>query len=568
MKVKSSPSLFFEAETLRPETTVDALLFFVERLKKLKAEVDAVVPAEPYSLPFAMLISDWLSAPIKGWETLREEERALILFSFVPYREVNQEYLYQKIKLIRESFPNTPSLLVASPQKATGVDFQLIKAPVERLFSYRFLKEASKNFFWPVEGELTYVSPELWELAKLEAKNLLRAKRIRDSARRYLKEEEITPLKLAQDDADLSIWEKFKKGLLTPPKKPEPQKELPFKPEKLFQVEDKVISSGITALLEFIAQNLELHFPTTLAYANYEVVEKEGVLILPRVREELSGADLLVEFILKSKKEKDFEKLIKAVQKAVKEVGSSVVKEAFKPHFDWTADGELGKFTLYLSWFVDREMAEALYKKVNREWLVSRLLARKRSKAQLLELLKLIKEFTFNLENLLTLKSKLASVWERNPKLFELKREELLNLLNQKNLWPLIGYLCVKNLLPEKLCSFLIKLKGYSNPHHLLAELNTYWTPVIAKRSYRGDWERVIKGKVSFSLKAEPMNPNSPVSYVLQTEEGKLLGEIPREISHYLAAKERSGKKLRVRELYFEPDIFTENSYWVEIECL
>ena len=76
------------------------------------------------------------------------------------------------------------------------------------------------------------------------------------------------------------------------------------------------------------------------------------------------------------------------------------------------------------------------------------------------------------------------------------------------------------------------------------------------------------KGKSDFSLKAEPLNPNSPVTYVIQSEDGKFLGYIPKVISHYLAAKERSGKKLKVRELYFEPDVFTENSYWVEIKCL
>ncbi|WP_456420307.1 hypothetical protein [Thermovibrio sp.] len=569
MKIEVKPSLFFESSQLKHESVVDALFFFAERVKRLKLRVDAIFPAEPFALPLAMLLSDRLSVPIKGESFLKEEERVLLLFSFCPFEEISPRFIYDRVKLFREEYPFSPSLLVASPKLEGGVDFQLLKAPLGRLYSYRFLREARRNFFWPVKGEVNHISQELWELAKLEAKNLLRAKRIRDSAKRYLKEEELTRLKIVDSDVELALWERFEKGVLTPPELPKEEEEIGFKPEKLFQVEDKTLSSAITSLLEFVAQSLEYHFPTTLAYSNYEILEKDGVLIIPKVKEELSGADLLVEFSLKSKKEKDFEKLFLTVKKALREVESSLLKGAFKPQFEWTADKELGRFTLYLSWFLDREMALKLYRRINKEWLVSRLLARKRVKGELLELLKFLREFEFNLENLLTLKSKLSSLWAKNNKLFELKRNKLKELIEEKELWPLIGYPCAgTDALPKELCRFLMNLKGFSSPHQLLAESSTYWSPVITKRSLRPDWERVIKRKEGFSLKAEPLNPNSPVTYVIQTEEGKLLGHLPKVISHYLAAKERSGKKLAVRELYFEPDVFTENSYWVEIKCL
>lgn len=108
----------------------------------------------------------------------------------------------------------------------------------------------------------------------------------------------------------------------------------------------------------------------------------------------------------------------------------------------------------------------------------------------------------------------------------------------------------------------------YENPHHLLASLNTYYTPVKTKRIYRPNWERVIRGEERFFIKAEPLNPKSPVTYVIQTESGNFLGKLPKVVSHYLAAKERQGKRVRCRELFFEPDIFSENSYWVEVKCL
>ncbi|WP_457679022.1 hypothetical protein [Thermovibrio sp.] len=570
MKLKLKPSLIFESETLSQEVVVDALFFFSEKLLKLGLKPSAIFPAEPYSLPLAMILSDKLLVPIKGEGFLKPDDKVLLLFSFFPFGEVSEDFIYERLLLFRELYPDSPSLLVASPNPLTrNLDFQLLVAPLERLYSNRFLSEASKNFFWPVKGEVNYFSPELWELSKKEAKNFLRAKRIRDSVRKYLSEEEVVRLKLIDSEVELSLWERFKKSIFTPLEKPKRPEKLELKVEKLFQVKDKVLNSAITSILEFLAQSLEFHFPVNLAYSNYEVVERDGVLIVPSVKEEVSGADLTVEFRLKSGSDEDIEKLALTVKSAVKEIGREILKgEAFKPHYEWNVDKKLGKFTLYLSWFIDKEMALKVYRKTNKEWLLSRILARKRLKGELLDFLKFLREFTLNLDNLESLKVKFPSLYLRNPKLFEMKGREVKEILDEKGLWPLIAYLCVSGSFPKELCSFLMELKGFSSPHQLLAYADCYITPVKSRRLLRGYWERVKREGKELFIKGEPLNPNSPTTFVVQTEDGELLGTIPPVIAHYLTAKERSGKKLKLTGVFVEPEVYTENSYWLEIRCL
>ena len=213
-------------------------------------------------------------------------------------------------------------------------------------------------------------------------------------------------------------------------------------------------------------------------------------------------------------------------------------------------------------------MAEELLKKVNKRWLMTRLLYRKRFKTEMKELIKLLESFEFTTENYETVRSSLITLWKKNPNILKAKAEELKEVIGKNGLWPLIGALLMGETFPKDLSQFVLNLGGYENVHHLLAEIDTYYTPVKTKRIYRPNWERVIREKEEFFLKAEPLNPKSPVTYVLQTADGKFLGELPTAISHYLSAKERQGKKLSCRELYFEPDIFNENSYWVEVRCL
>ncbi len=568
MSVAVKSSLLFEVKEATQDLVVEALKLFARKLKALSFSLDAVYPADPYSLPFALLLSDWLGVPIKGELFLKSSDKVLLLFSLFPFREVNKRYIYEKVNLLRKEYPFSPSLLTVSPERHEGVDFQLIKGSVRKLFSYSFIKEAKKAFFWPVEGSITYYPRRFWEAARREANNFLRAKRIKDAARRYLNETSVSELKVVDGDFDLSLWERFKKGLFTFPLEPSEEVPLELKEEKLFQVEDKTLASAITSILEFLSQSLEYHYPTYLAYSNYEVVEKKGILIVPKVKEDFSGVDLTVELRLVGFEKRNFERVCHLLERAIKELKKEVLGDSFSPSFEWSGDEELKKFTLYLSWFIDREVAQRVYGRINKEWLLSRLLSRKRSKSSLLELFKLLKEFEFNLENYQTFKEKLSSLWEGSPKLLKVKGKELSRLIEVKGLWPLVAYLCSCANLKEELCNFLSSLKGFDNYHQLLASLDTYYCPVITKRRHRPYWEKVIKEKRELLLKGEPMNPTSLFTYVIQTEEGERLGELPEKLSYYLFAKERSGKRLKVKELYLEPDFFSENSYWVEVRCL
>ena len=571
MELKVKTSLIFTSNRAGQEVITDALLFFAERLKKLGVELDGIYPGDPGALPFTMLLSNALSVPIKSESFLNRNSKILVVFSAVPFEGVSERFISEKLKVLREQFPFSPSLTVLSNKELSVVDFQLLKAPVEKVFSYQFIREVRRNYFWPLRGEVSHITEELWELSKKEARNFLRAKRIRDAAKRYLREEEIVELKLSDPDVDLSIWERFEKGKLTYPEvEEEPAKGERIRVEKLFQVNDRTLSSAATSVLEYIAQGLEFHFPTHLAYSNLEVVEKDGVVIVPRVSEELNGADIRVEFIVRAKNvEKAVEKVISVIRDSFRELTKDIFREKIiAPFVDRVYDRELGRGSVYLSWFLDREMAEELLKKVNKRWLMTRLLYRKRFKTELKELIKLLENFEFTTENYETVRSSLIALWKKNPNILKAKAEDLKEVIGKNGLWPLIGALLMGETFPKDLSQFVLSLGGYENVHHLLAEIDTYYTPVKTKRIYRPNWERVIREKEEFFLKAEPLNPKSPVTYVLQTADGKFLGELPKAISHYVAAKERQGKKLSCRELYFEPDIFNENSYWVEVRCL
>jgi hypothetical protein len=307
-----------------------------------------------------------------------------------------------------------------------------------------------------------------------------------------------------------------------------------------------------------------------LAYSNVEITDRKGVLIVPKVTEELNGADLRVEFIVRLEKIKEnLKKINHLIQSSIAELAEDVFKkDFFTPQIDSSVDEKLNRGSIYLSWYIDREMADRINEKINRRWLLSRLLYRKKIKTEFLELIKLIENFEFNLENLELLKTKLGSLWRKNSNLFKAKSREIFGAIEKGKLWPLIAIFSVKETSLREPLDFLIKLKGYENYHHLLSSLDTYYTPVLTKRIYRPSWERVIRGKLPVFLKGEPLNPKSFSTYVLQTGDGKFLGTLPKTISHYIFAKERQGKRVTCRELYFEPDVFSENSYWVEIKCL
>ncbi len=573
---ETASSLFFESEELSQEVVIDVLSFFIDRLEKIGCRLDALYPGDPFSLPFLMFLSDKLSVPIKTEQFLSADEKVLVVFSFLPLKGVSERYVARKLKVFRGRFPNSPSLLIASDEKVDFVDFQLLKAPLEKVFSYRFLAEGERNFFYPLEGEFTHFSQEFWELSKKELSHFLRAKRIRDSARKYLKEEDLERLKVVDSDLDLALWERFEKGILTfPSLREETDEEFVLRVEKLFQIEDKVLSSAVTSVLEYLAQGLEYKFPTYLAYSNVEVSEREGVLIIPRAVQELDGVDLRIEVVVRLKNiDRSFREVRDLLLKSLSELMEEMFKrKGFKPSVDSVVESELGKATIYLNWFIDSEMARKLYKKINRRWLMTRLLYRKRIKSEVSEALKLLKEFVFTPDNFELLFSKLEHIWKVNPVFLKMKKREIKSVLDERKLWPIVGVYGLKLMgsvksLKKELLSFLLSLKGYENIHHFFAEELRFFLPVKTKRIYRPNWERVIREKEEVVLKEEPLNPNSPVTFVLQSRSGKFLGTLPETVSHYLAARKASGYKLSCRELYFDPAIFSENSYWIEVECL
>lgn len=577
MKVKEiSTSLLFESDELRQEFVIDALDFFIEKFKKLDAKVSAIYPADPLALPFSMYLSDRLSIPVKTEKFLNDSDRVLMVFSYLPFKYLTKNYVYEKIKLFRNSFPNSPSLLIASTEKSESVDFQLLKVKeISRINSYRFISEALKNFFYPVEGEFIHFSQEFWELSKREIKSFEKAKRIRDSAKKYLREEDGT-LRLLENYLEIAIWERFQKNLLVVPEKEERREELPnMKIEKLIQISDDVLNSAVTSLLEYFSQNLEYLFPTHLAYSNLEIVERRGIVIIPKITQVMDGADVKLEIVLRSEKlEADFKKVVTTIKGTLKNMFTEIFhREAFRPSIDSVVEKELRKATIYINWFLDREMVENLYKKINRRWLLTRLFYRKQFKSRLREFIKSLKEFSFSPESVENLFNTLESLWKKNPLIVKLYKKEIRSAFEEKELWPLIGIYGLKlensgAPILRELLKFLLSLKEYENVHQFLAKENRYFVPIKTKRIYRPNWERMIRENQEIYLKAEPLNPESPVTYTLHSEDGRFLGTIPEIIGHYVAAKESSGKTIRCKKLYFDPDIFSDTSYWVEIECL
>jgi len=297
--------------------------------------------------------------------------------------------------------------------------------------------------------------------------------------------------------------------------------------------------------------------------------------MIPRVCEVMGGADLRLEIVLRSKNlEVNFKRLVSVIKDAIRALFTEIFeREVFRPSIDSVIDKELSKATLYLNWFLDREMVEILYRKINRRWLLSRLLYRKRLKSELKELLRSLREFEFTPENYFQLFSTLESLWKRGGALLKFYGKEIKDILDKKELWGIVGVYGMKvwgsrSKVKEELLSFLLSLKGYENIHQFLAKEDRYFVPVLTKRIYRPNWERVIREKQKVVLKAEPLNPESPVTYILQSQDGQFLGTLPEIVSHYIAAKESSGKRIECRELYFDPDVFSENSYWVEVRCL
>jgi len=569
MKVSTSYHLF-EAGELSREILAEALSRFSELLIRSKVKVSAVYPADFYSLPFALFISRRLAVPVKNELSLKKGDKPFMLFSFLPFESNTHSFFRARVNLFRRLFPEAPSVLVASPFEEKEVDVQILKAPLEFKFPRALLEAAQEAFYWPIPGTLFKPSPALWKLSQEESRLLNRAKRIRDAAQKYLGISPTSPLTLSLKEPELLIWEKFAEGKVVSPDSECGEEEIKIEVENPIEVADKKLRSAVSSLLERLAQRIEEVFPTSVAYTSYEAVEREGgVLIIPKVKEENEKVKLRLEFILKSLQRRDFEKLLSKVKAAVNSISTELKLKGSAPIFDWTRGKNERSSFIYLSWSLERKELLSLLKKTDKRWLMERLFLRKSVKEELLELYRLLEEFSFNLENVVALKEKFSSLWRKGYKLIYKEREKIGKLLDKKGLWPLILYFCVEEeSLPCQLCNLLSRVKGFCSPHHFFAEQKVYWTAVKTKRHLRALWESVERGGEEVVVIPEPLNPERENCYIVQSSGGEFLGYLPPKVSLYLSAKERAGATLRSRKLYVDSSIFTENSYWVEIECL
>jgi hypothetical protein len=570
MKTQLKGSLLFEGEEFSKEVLVEALEAFVEKFKRLELSADAVYPAEPAALPFAYYLSQRLGLSLRSDFFLRQSDSVLLLFSFLPYRELTPNFFRRKVRLFRERFPRSPSMVLAAPFHFKEADFQLLKTPFKGRFLESLFNKVEEDFYWPTEGDFLEVSPSLAAFAQREAKELHRLRRVMNAAREFDPEALKSRVKVVESDLELVLWERFKKSVLTEPEEVKPVKPEEVKVEKLFQLQSPQLTSAVTALLEFLAQSLEESFPTHLAYSNYEVYDREGVSLVPRVKEELNGADVRLEIIYRgSNPSNDFKKLFNLIDGAVDSLNREILGgEAFKPQFDFTVDLEIGKATLYLSWFIDAEMAEKLYRRVNRDWLLGRLLHRKRIKGEVAELLRFLEEFTFNAENLTYLTTKFEALWRKGAGYLKVKGKKIAELLSEKKLWSFVAVWAVRKWKSnQELFKFLLSLKGFESYHQLLAELDCYYLPVSTKRIYRPNWEKLKRDSEEPVLKGDLLGGSSD-GYRLYTPCGSYLGELCQPFCHYLAAKERAGKRLKCSLLYFDSTLFSEDSFWVKVETV
>ena len=569
----------FYVDELKQEQVLDAIDLLISRMRHLKVDVDAVYPADPLALPFSMYVSKRMGIPVKTESFLREDERVLTLFSGVPQGFITEKYLSEKLKVFRKRFPRSPSVVIFSEKALSGVDIQLIRyGKRSRIHTYRFTSEAYKNFYFPVEGEFTHYSQVMWETAKKEILNFERARRIRDNSLRY-SVGEFEPLKLNEPDIDIIVWEKFRRFDLSQPEWVEEGEELfDLKFEKLIKVESPKKNSSITFVLEFISQVLEEQFRTRLAYMNCEIVEQEGVLIVPSVKEMMEGVVLKLEIILRERKPSRMKGSLKRLVSLLKGAFRSLIRdvmfeEAFRPHVDYVLEENVPKATIYVNWFFDNQMVDAVFNQINKKWLLSRLYRRKKFLIDRKELFRLLEEFEFNVENASAVFSLMESMWKQNPMLFKALGVKLRDTLEEKGLWPLIHVYALRFIdepanVKRGMLSFLVSLKGYESFHEMFARENRFFSPVLTKRIYRPNWERVIKENLNVRLTREPLNPESPVTYTLVDENGNYLGVIPEVLGHYISAKEDSGKRVVSRKLYFDGTLFSSRSYWIEIECV
>ncbi|WP_456426695.1 hypothetical protein [Desulfurobacterium sp.] len=573
----------YKVDTLSQANILDAIDNFILRTRRLNIKFNAVYPADPCAFPFAMYISGKTGIPVKQEKFIKPEEKVLMVFSIFPdqikksgINFLTENYITEKIRTFRKQFPNSPSLLIASNRHVKEADIQLVlyKHP-ERVNSYKFLTEAYKNFYFPVEGEFLHIEESFWQISRQEIGLFEKAKRIRNNAMKLGYDDVHTDLIPLEEDVDILYWEKLEKLQLYTPSLPERKNEENFKIKykKLLDLKNREDSSVIASILETISQTIEPYFPLRVAYTNYEIVHDRKVLIVPVAREIVDGVELKIEIShLKTKPEEE-KVLIELVENALKTLVKDILKhKTFRPYVEIVK--EKGRFFLYINWFLDREVLNLLSTRINKKWLLSRLFYRKKAVSRKNELIKNLQDFKFSLENLTFLFSAMESLYAESPVMFKAVGSKIKEILEEKNLWYLIGiyalrcfgYTRIDGIAGNReLLQFLLKLKNYENFHQFFALENRYIFPVITERKYRPNWERVIKTDEPIVLTREVLNPQTPVTYTIKDSHGFFLGTVPKVIAHYMAAKEEAGKKLICRKFFFDEMMFSGSSYWIEV---
>ncbi|SNR87031.1 hypothetical protein [Desulfurobacterium atlanticum] len=581
----------YKTDKVSQADIIEALDNFILRIERLKIKIDALYPADPCAFPFTMYISGKTGIPIKTEKFLKPENRILMLFSIYPdqikkpgINFLNETFINEKIKIFRSRFPKSPSLLVAGNKHFKSVDIQLILfEKEEKINSYKFLSEAYRNYYFPVEGEFLHIDETFWNLSKKELNQFLKAKRIRDAAFSigYDSLDEVNTFTPLEEDIDILIWEKLGKLQLSPVKTDlsdthKPPLEIKYK--KLLDIKNKEDNSVIVSILETISQSIEESFPVRLAYTNYEIVPENKVLIVPVAKEIVDGIELKIEISYKTPFKTDQQKLIATVQKTLKTIVKEILnKKTFRPYMEIVIDEEEESIRIYINWFLERKALDKLSRRINKKWLLSRLISRKQSVIRRNTLLKEIKNFVFSPESISTIFSLMESIWSENPIFFKASGNKIRESLEKYNIWYILGIYALKTAGEirldgvagnKELLDFLLKLRKVENFHHFFATTDRYVFPVKTERIYRPNWERLIKNDGKIVLTHEVLNPETPVTYTLKDENGFFLGTVPKIISHYLAAKEESGYTLKTEKLYIDKVMFSNSSYWIEIKCL
>ncbi len=577
MRVKKYYKPIFTTENLTRTAVTDALDVFSVQLKRMGAFVQAIYPADPFAVPLALYLSRKLEVPVKTEKYLKRDEKILMLFSSVPdqlkgvpEKFLTERYLADKIVVFRKRFPKSPSVLVFSHTDVDGVDIQLIKSSnSKRIMGYKFLKAAYKNYYYPVAGEFLHVDQAFWKLAKEELELFEKEKRIKKNTEDFTGIN-VDEIKLNEEDLELAIWEKFIKLDLSFPAKPKTESCTFFENgESLLDVQDSLLKNVAVALIEKIASVVEDYFLPKVVYNSAEIAPFKGALVVPKVEEVAEGIDFKLEILLKffSLETKVLKLIYNLKDTLVALIRESLGNWAFKPAIEASQDLKTKSAVILISWHIDRQMAEAIFEKIDRKWLLERLLLRKNFKSIKLEIEnKLTKPLSGDIfKSVKQILSDLQTLYEFSGSTYgglirELSDSDSLKQTLLIASLVLHGHIELPIVVDSEFLSETLSMCGFENYHQLIASATSILIPVAVNRRDRDRWAEASK----IYIHREVLDPESPIDYLIFDQNGFAIGEVPRVISHYLSAFEESGKKLHTK-LEFINAFHSPYSYWVRL---